>query len=370
MNAADDLPSVVVDGRRLADAQITALLNALAQSTPEAPHPLMSALKAHADHASVDLFAWRLFQAWLIEGAPLRENWALKAVGLLGGDASALMLTPLVCAWPGESQHQRATLGLECLRAIGSDAALMAIGGIAQKVKFKGLQAKAQAAMEDIARAQGLTRVQLEDRVVPDCDLDERGSRTFDLGGRRFTFALGPGLTPLLRDEKGALRPTLPKPTATDDLALAARAADDWKLLKKGVAEVAKVQAVRLEQAMVTGRRWTPTEFETLLARHPLMTHLVRLLVWGRYDDAGTLTATFRLTEDGGYADSKDAPCALDGKGSIGVVHPLHLSADERSAWGELLSDDELRCYRGCVPGMTLTVPGSSWEAIAQSLSV
>ncbi len=340
--AADDLPSVVVDGRRLADVQVTALLDALAQSTLEAPHPLVSALKAHADRASLDLFARRLFEAWLIEGAPPRENWALKAVGLLGGDASALKLTPLVRAWPGESQHQRAVLGLECLRAIGSDAALMAISGIAQKVKFKGIQAKAQAAMEDIARAQGLTRAQLEDRVVPDCDLDERGSRTFDVGGRRFTFALGPGMTPLLRDEKGTLRPTLPKPTAKDDPALAARAAEDWKLLKKGVAEVAKVQAVRLEQAMVTGRRWTPTEFETLLARHPLMTHLARLLIWGRYDDNGALTGTFRLAEDGGYADSKDEPFALDDKGTIGIVHPLRLSADERSAWGEALSDYEL----------------------------
>ncbi len=340
--AADDLPSVVVGGRRLANAQVTALLDALGQSTLETPHPLVSALKAHADRASLDLFAWRLFEAWLIEGAPPRENWALKAVGLLGGDASALKLTPLVRAWPGESQHQRAVLGLECLRAIGSNAALMAISGVSQKVKFKGIQAKAQAAMEDIARAQGLTRAQLEDRVVPDCDLDERGSRIFDLGGRCFTFALGPGLTPLLRDEKGALRPTLPKPTAKDDPALSAQAAEDWKLLKKGVAEVAKVQAVRLEQAMVTGRRWTPAEFETLLARHPLMTHLARPLIWGRYDDGGALTATFRLAEDGSYADSKDEPFALDDKGSIGIVHPLRLSADERSAWGEVLSDYEL----------------------------
>jgi len=337
--AADDLPSVAVDGRRLADAQVTALLDALAQSTLEAPHPLVLTLKAHADHESIDLFARRLCEAWLIEGAPPRADWALKAVGLLGGDASALKLAPLARAWSHEHQ-QRAELGLECLGAIGSDGALMAIGGIAQKLKPKGLRARARTAMEDIARAQGLTRAQLEDRVVPDCDLDERGSRTFDLGGRRFTFTLGAGLTPLLRDERGAPRPALPKPTAKDDPALVARAAEDWKLLKKEVAEVAKIQAVRLEQAMVTGRRWTPTEFETLLARHPLMTHLARLLIWGRYD-GGALTATFRLTEDSGYADSKDEPFALDDKGTIGVVHPLRLSADERSAWGEILSDYE-----------------------------
>ena len=54
----------------------------------------------------------------------------------------------------------------------------------------------------------------------------------------------------------------------------------DWKLLKKQVKEVAKLQALRLEQAMVTGRRWAAEEFESLLVKHPLMSNLVRLLTW------------------------------------------------------------------------------------------
>ena len=49
----------------------------------------------------------------------------------------------MVRAWPGESQHQRAVLGLECLRAIGTDVALMQLNGIAQKLSFKGLKARA-----------------------------------------------------------------------------------------------------------------------------------------------------------------------------------------------------------------------------------
>ena len=68
----------------------------------------------------------------------------MSALGLLGSDDTALKLTPLVRAWPGESQHQRAVFGLECLRAIGTDVALMQLNGIAQKVSFKGLKAKAR----------------------------------------------------------------------------------------------------------------------------------------------------------------------------------------------------------------------------------
>lgn len=266
----------------------------------------------------------------------------MVVLGLLGGDASALKLTPMIRVWPGESQHARAVLGLECLRAIGTDAALMHINGIAQKLKFKGLKAKAQECMEAIATDRGLTRAQLEDRIVPDCDLDERGSRTFDFGPRQFRFVLGAGMKPMIKEEDGKIRPDLPKPNAKDDAALANAAVEEWKLLKKVVAEATKIQVVRLEQAMVTGRRWSAGEFDLLLVRQPLMTNLVRLLVWGVYDAEGSLTGTLRVTEDQSLADENDDVFTLAPDGTVGIVHPLHLTDELRRTWGELLSDYEL----------------------------
>ena len=44
-----------------------------------------------------------------------------------------------------------------------------------------------------------------------------------------------------------------------------------------------KIQAERLEQSMVTGRRWKVKDFELLLMKHPLMFNLVRLMVWGGF---------------------------------------------------------------------------------------
>src|SRR5919202_2950358 len=251
-----DLPPIVVGQHRLNTPQAGAVLAALQSSTLDMPHPLIVALKTHADPQALDTFAWQLFQLWLAEGAPAKESWALRAVGHFGGDASVLKLTPLIRAWPGASQHTRAVTGLEVLRAIGSDTALMQINGIAQKVQFKGLQAKAREAMEEIARERGFTPEQLEDRIVPDCDLDSQGSRSFDFGPRQFRFALGADLKPLIGDESGALKPDLPKPGAKDDPTKAQQAVSEWKLLKKQVAEVAKIQAVRLAQAIVTGPRW------------------------------------------------------------------------------------------------------------------
>jgi len=337
-----DLPSIRVGESRLNDAQVTAVLTALSQSKLGEPHPLVAALRANGDRPSLDNFGWRLFERWLAEGAPAKDRWGMCAIGLLGSDVSALKLTPLIRQWPGESQHQRAVLGLDCLRAIGTDTALMQINGIAQKVPFKGIKTKAAECMESIAADRGMSRAQLEDRIVPDCDLDERGSRTFDFGPRQFRFVLGEGMKPMVKEADGKLRTDLPKPNAKDDAALSAAATEEWKLLKKTVAQVAKVQAVRLEQSMVTGRRWNREEFELLLVRHPLMTNLVRLLVWGGYDEGGALAGTFRVTEDLTYGNSSDEEVTLDRYTEVGVVHPLHLSAEDRAAWGELFADYEL----------------------------
>ena len=89
------------------------------------------------------------------------------------------------------------------LRAIGTDVALMQLNGIAQKLKFKALQDGAREAMEEIAREKGMTKSELEDRIVPDCGLDERGARTFDYGPRQFEFVLGREMKPMVRDTAG-----------------------------------------------------------------------------------------------------------------------------------------------------------------------
>jgi hypothetical protein len=215
----------------------------------------------------------------------------------------------------------------------------MCLNGIAQRLKFAGLKARAAAFMNEIAKQKGLTRAHLEDRVVPDCDLDERGTRVFDFGPRQFRFVLGPGMKPMVKDADGKVRDDLPAPGAKDDAAKAKAAVEGWKLLKKQVREAAKVQADRLEQAMVTGRRWPVAEFEALLVRHPLMANLVRLLVWGGYGPRGKLLSTFRVTEDGTYADERDESCDLKGVESVGIVHPLHLADAQRIAWGTVLAD-------------------------------
>ena len=338
----DALPPLLVGDRRLNDEQVKTLLQVLAATPVGTRAPLVAALREHVDKHVRDAFASKLFQHWQQDGYPSANKWAMGAIGHLGDDGCVLKLTPLVRLWPGESQHARAVFGLECLRAIGSSVALMQLSGIAQKLKFKGLKAKAEQFVEEIAKDKGLSRAELEDRVVPDCGLDENGRREFSFGPRSFSFVLGGDLKAMVRDGDGKLRSDLPKPSGKDDAAVADAAVAEWKLLKKQIKEVATIQAGRLESAMVTGRRWSPDDFQTLIAGHPLMTHLAQKLIWAAFDAAGNKLKTFRVTEERDLADVADNATDLAGSHAVGVVHPLELSADERAAWGQVLSDYEI----------------------------
>lgn len=132
-------------------------------------------------------FGWDLYTAWTEAGAPAKENWAFTSLGILGNDDTARKLTPLIRAWPGESQHKRAVSGLDVLADIGSDVALMLLNGIARKIKFKALQEHAREKINIVAENRGLTMAELEDRLAPDLGLDSSGSLILDFGPRKFT---------------------------------------------------------------------------------------------------------------------------------------------------------------------------------------
>ena len=340
--SARELPPILLEAGRLSEGQVTFLLGLLAAAPGAPPHPLFVALRCYATPESLDTFAEALFNQWREAGMSGKEKWALLALGALGSDRCALRLAPYVKEWPGQSKHQAAAWGLECLRLIGTDTAIMQINQIAQKTKFQALKKNAQQTMEGIAEDRGLTRDELEDRIVPDCGLDALGSRLFDFGPRQFLFRIGPDLKPLLIDADWKHRDDLPKPSAKDDAAKAKEAVSEWKLLKKQVSEVMKSQVARMEQALITQRRWSAADFRALLVEHPIVAALIRPLVWGVFNASNRPIASFRVAEDLTYTDSRDEAFELLPDGSIGVLHPAHMEDAVKARWGELLADYEL----------------------------
>jgi hypothetical protein len=335
-------PVLRASGHALPAASMEHVLHMLAISRADTPYLGVVDLKDACTPESLARLGWELFQAWLVAGAPSKEGWAFTQLGWLGDDECARKLAALVRVWPGEAAHQRAVTGLDVLASIGSDVALMHLHGIAQKLKFKGLQEKAREKIDVIADARGLTADELADRLVPDLGLDETGTMVLDFGPRSFRVAFDEALKPFVRDESQARLPDLPKPKKDDDAEKAKAATDGWKALKKDAKTLASQQIRRLEDAMCNSRRWSRDVFVRFLVEHPLVRHLVVRVIWGTYDDANQLLRAFRVAEDGTFADSNDDGWSLPEDARVGVVHALELPHDESARFAQTLADYEV----------------------------
>jgi hypothetical protein len=246
-------------------------------------------------------------------------------LGQFGNDDTARKLTPFMRAWPGEAAHARAVTGLDVLAAIGSDVALMLLNGIAQKVKFKGLQDKAREKIDAIAEARGLSTEELEDRLAPDLGLDEQGTLRLDFGPRAFKVGFDETLKPYVRESPAATatataracptcpsprRPTTPswarKPSSASSCSRKTRAPSPASSCCAWRWRCARAGAGRPRCSALPGRA-------SAGAPHRAAADLGRVCeVEGRSGSyGGTLQACFRVAEDGSYTTAEDDPFEL-----------------------------------------------------------
>lgn len=322
---------------------VQAMLELLSFSTFDDPYAGIAELRERCEPKSLARFSWALFSSWLVNGANAKEGFCFTQLGFFGDDDCARRLAAMVREWPGEGGHARAVTGLDVLTQIGTDVALMHLNGIALKVKFKGLQEKAQEKVELIAEARGLTREELEDRLAPDLGLDDDGSMKLDFGPRFFTVGFDEALRPFVKDSEGARLKDLPKPKKDDDEEKAKAAGERWSQLKKDAKQAASLQILRLEMAMCGQRRFDGTSFVELFVEHPLVFHIVRRLVWAVYDaDGQTIRHTFRVAEDRTFADENDDTFELPASCRVGIPHTLELSDVVAGKWSQIFGDYEL----------------------------
>lgn len=330
------------DGGAVLDLEaLERVVEGLAASRRHEVHPGIEALRGTCERSSLDAFAFGLFRQWLESGAPSKQAFAMQALGWLGDDATVDRLVPMLEAWPKESHWRRAVSGLDVLVDIGSDYALSRLDWISRKVKNRSVRTAAAQRIEELAESRGLSREALADRLVPTLGLDPRGTVVLDFGPRQFVVGFDEVLKPFVKDEGGKRLRSLPRPGAKDDAEKAPMAAERFKLLKKEVRTQSNLQPRRLQRAMIVGRRWSFDDFERLLLRHPLMQHLARRLVWGSYRGQG-LVGSFRISEEGSFADVKDDAFEPSRDLEVGLVHPIDLEVSQRSSWGELFGDYEI----------------------------
>ncbi|SDL00536.1 protein of unknown function [Glycomyces sambucus] len=335
------LPQVLLAGGAAAlpvDAAKT-LMIALAIDGLEGPYLGVDVLVRECDATALTAFSWALYELWTASGCPSKDVWAMTQLARFADEHTVRRLATLIRDWPGQGQSAKAVRGVEILGAMGTEAALWAVRGIAEETKFNALKKAAADQIDAIAQRLGLNREQLADRLVPDFGLNAVTPLVLDYGSRSFTVKFDEQLRPYVVEDSGKRRANLPKPGEKDDRELAQPAYERFTAMRKDLKKVAVEQVRRLESAMVYGRNWTGDDFQTYLVDHPLLWHLTSRLVWQA--GSGSRWTSFRLAEDRTFANLDDEPMVLPDEAVVRLAHPATLS-DEAEQWAAVLADYEI----------------------------
>jgi hypothetical protein len=330
---AGDLPPVTLrSGEALGDEARRGLLEMLSLSSADEPYPGLALVRSACDEGTLAAFALELLEQWVLGDAPGRHEWMAAAVVHFPSLAATRRTGALAREW-SRGAAAKAGRALALLAADGSDLALVHLAHVAVSARASAVREQAAALLAEAAAQRGLGEDELGDRTVPDMGLDADGTLALSYGARRFVVSLDGTLEPVVRERGEAGLGALPRPTKEDDKALAAAAKERFAALAADVRAVADRLVRRLERAMVTGRSWTLPDFEVFVARHPLVGHVARALVWEVVGGG-----TFRVAEDGSYADAGDARVELASAARVRVAHPARtLGLD--AAWSGLFGD-------------------------------
>lgn len=287
------------------------------------------------------IYVNELFDKWLTAGAEAKKRWVLYAASIHGGADIVQKLHHQIQEWPQNARGAIAADAVQALALSPQPQALLIVDGIARKFKFKQVKAAAGQALEFAAGQLGLTREQLEDKIVPDLGFDERMERRFDYGPRSFTVTVTPALEVEIFDENGKKLKNMPAPGAKDEAEKADAAYAAFKEMKKQMKATVASQKQRLELALSAERLWTAEAWQELFVRNPIMHQFAIGLIWGTYEEH-KLTRSFRYMEDGSFNTEDEEEYTLPEQGQIGLVHPIELSEESREAWKQQLEDYEI----------------------------
>ena len=344
------------DGAPLGDDAVRALCEMLRFSPLARPYAGVAEVRAACARESLDAFAVALFSAWREAGEDPRELWALESCGKIGGDACAREMASRIRSWargaepprhgwedgrnvviaPGSREWAFARAGCAVLGAIDTDVARMVLSDLAKTAVQAWLRKEAHRALGDEEADLAHDAV---DAPVPAVGLDADGSATFDLGTRAYRVRFNEDLAPYLVDANDARVEGFPRTRKEDDPKKYAAAKEHYTSLAKDATIVLRFQTALLSSMMCTQRAFTAAQFHERFVVHPLLRHLGRRVVWSA--SPGTATSTFRIAEDGTFADVGDKAVTL-GEHSITVAHPILMDADMRAAWATRLTDYQL----------------------------
>lgn len=285
-------------------------------------------------------FTVEVFRRWASKGATAKTKWVMWFCGVHGGHDMIETLMKYIKDWSENSRGAIASEAVWAMAINGSPEALINVDGMARKFKHKQVRSNANDALDKVAELLGITKEELADRIVPDMGFDDKMCRVFDYGKRQFNVYLTPTLEIEIYNGDKKVK-NMPKVGVNDDKEIAEKSYNDFKVMKKQIKTVVENQKQRLEYVLMCDRKWTCENWKNLFVKNPVMHCFAIGLIWGIYDNSG-LIESFRYMDDGSFTNINEDEFELPENASIGLVHPIELSDEQKASWAEQLSDYEI----------------------------
>ena len=184
------------------------------------------------------------------------------------------------------------------------------------------------------ARLRGMDEETFRDTVLANFDLDNDGTKKYDLGGTVIVATLKKDMTIELFDTKqNKVIKSIPK--KGNDEALVAAATKDFSDLKKNIKKVVKSRFTRLFEDFREGTKQTADRWKAAYLSNPVLRQAANLVVWKQ----GTVTFILReeqpIHADGRAYTVNDKP--------ICVAHPMEMKPKDVAAWQTYFLDNGLK---------------------------
>lgn len=226
--------------------------------------------------------------------------------------------------------------GNACLIALENMEGLFGVAEIAKlrlRVKHQGILKTITKALETTAKRVGVTPEDLEEIVVPTCDLDGDGVWRAALGDVRVEIALAGAARTEMRyvGADGKALKSLPaaiKESHAAELKLA-------KAAQKDIDKTLSGQRSRLDMLLRVERSWPYAIWRERYLGHPILRHLGTRLIWWFRDGARN---TLGIHRDGVMVDvDGNAIHWLGEKTTVSLWHPITVDEDVTLAWRDYL---------------------------------
>lgn len=290
------------------------------------------------DKKTSEKFALELLNYYVSNGEDTKYKAILALAGVLGGDKTVDYLKTRVKQLCDQNRGKMAEYVVQALALNGSLKALRAVEEFSRKYKNKNrnVGAAALSAFGLAAEEQGITPFELGDKIIPDFGF-EGIYKHFMIKEASYRAFIDNDFKIKFFDEENKVLKTLPKGAS-------AELKEEFKELGKEVRDIVRSQSNRMEYYLVTQRRWSVDKWTSFFMQNPIMFVYALKIIWGLYDEKGTLTKTFRAMEDLTLSDIDFEEMDLDEveNQTIGMVHPLSLSEEDKQKWVQYLEDDSV----------------------------